>query len=299
MSFFWAEWSLGHCVVVYSHSTGLCMTTSFRLFGTDVNTQMWIYTKVKPGQINKCCRCMRADSLFHFLHTGKEKVMKTWVGEDTVEITRWNDITDKTKNLKIPACVSVASELVLHVGKVPVRSTAGTARASDCTYLCVTARSTMALSQVDRALYSSPLLKQPHLFLPSAISSSSHCIHSSVLLFNCSFSPFRRRIMFKPTVTMATFICIWKSEFDGANEMCNNLYRHSASLSKNIKCKLLRHVTQHDGVDTLICRHKFTKNVDKIFVQKFKMNCISHSGPWIATVVVFYNLINVINNMIL
>lgn len=105
---------------------------------------------------------MRADSPFHFLHIGKEKVMKTWVGENTAEITRWNDRTDITR-------IRTVSELVLHMGEVPVRTTAGTAGASACTYLCVTARGTMALSQVYGALYS------PY--------SSNSCISSSLLPF--------------------------------------------------------------------------------------------------------------------
>lgn len=163
----------------------------------------------------------------------------------------WKDRTDITEILKTPACVQ---------GKVRVRTTAGRAGPSVSTYLCVTVRGTMALSQVYCALYSPHSPKQLHLFLPSAISSSSHCIHLSVLLFKCSYSPFRRQITFKPTVTMATFAC-GKGAFEGTNEMCNNMHRHSASLSKNRTCKLLRHVT-HAGWWGWHFHHS-PKNVDK------------------------------------
>lgn len=80
------------------------------------------------------------------------------------------------------------------------------------------------------------------LSLPLRLSLRSHCILWSVLLFKCSYSPFRRRATFKPTVTMATPICIWKSAFEGANEMRNNMPRHCASLSKYSKYGHMRNV---------------------------------------------------------
>lgn len=71
------------------------------------------------------------------------------------------------------------------------------------------------------------------LSLPSLLrlSPRSHCILWSVLLFKCSYSPFRRRVTFKPTVTMATPICIWKSAFEGGRW---NVQQH-ASLSEYSK----------------------------------------------------------------
>lgn len=84
--------------------------------------------------------------------------------------------------------------------------------------------------------------------LPLRLSLHSHCILWCVLLFKCSYSPFRRRPTFKPTVTMATPICIWKSAFEGANEMCNNMPRHCASLSKYSKYGQTRNVRWVGGV---------------------------------------------------
>lgn len=85
------------------------------------------------------------------------------------------------------------------------------------------------------------------LSLPLRLSLRSYCILWSVLLFKCSYSPFRRRATFKPTVTMATPICIWKSAFEGANEMCNNMPRHCASLSKYSKYGHMRNVRWWGG----------------------------------------------------
>ena len=126
---------------------------------------------------------------------------------------------------------------------------AGTSAGS---YLCVTERGTMrridakptATLQVYGAFYSPRSSKRQKifLFLPLCSSLRSHCILQSVLLFKCSYSPFRRRATFKPSVTMATPICIWKSAFEGANEMCNNMPRHCALLSKNSKYGHMRNV---------------------------------------------------------
>lgn len=118
-------------------------------------------------------------------------------------------------------------------------------QASAGSYLCVTGRGTMqgidakptATLQGYSAFYSPHSSKRQKIFLslPLRLSLRSHCILWSVLLFKCSYSPFRKRATFKPTVTMATPICIWKSAFEGANEMCNNMPRHCASLSKYSK----------------------------------------------------------------
>lgn len=93
---------------------------------------------------------------------------------------------------------------------------------------------------------------------------SSRCIHLSVLLFKCSFPPFRRQVMFEPTVTMATSICIRKSAIEGANEMCNNMRRHSASLSKS---RPLRHINQVVcyGVDAHICLNNLMGTLSTTF----------------------------------
>lgn len=111
------------------------------------------------------------------------------------------------KNEKIEKIQQKFSRLLLACRGRCVSEQQQGAGASFCTYLCVTVRGTMALSQVYGALFSPHSPKQLHLFLLSAISSSSHCIHLSVLFFKCSYSPFRRQITFKPTVTMATFAC--------------------------------------------------------------------------------------------
>lgn len=76
------------------------------------------------------------------------------------------------------------------------------------------------------ALFISSLLKirssSPSLFIRRSV---SLCILCSVLL---SYSPFRRQVTYKPSVTMATPICIWKSAFEGTNKMCNSMLWHCA-----------------------------------------------------------------------
>lgn len=106
-----------------------------------------------------------------------------------------------------PVCVPVC-----------VNSAGGMAGVSAGSYQCVTERGTMrridakptATLQVYSAFYSPHSSKRRKIFLslPLCLSLRSHCILWSVLLFKCSYSPFRRRVTFKPTVTMATPICI-------------------------------------------------------------------------------------------
>lgn len=101
---------------------------------------------------------------------------------------------------------------------VCVRAAGGMAGANAGSYLCVTGRGTMqridakptATLQGYSAFYSPHSSKRQKIFLslPLRLSLRSHCILWSVLLFKCSYSPFRRRATFKPTVTMATPICI-------------------------------------------------------------------------------------------
>lgn len=117
-------------------------------------------------------------------------------------------------------------------------------------YLCVTGRGT--IQRIDAkptatllgysAFYSPHSSKRQKIFLclPLRLALCSHCVLWSVLLFKCSYSPFRRRVTFKPTVTMATPICIWKSTFEGANKMCNNMLWHCTPFSKYSKYGLIR-----------------------------------------------------------
>lgn len=126
------------------------------------------------------------------------------------------------------------------------RCVSGRAGASVCTYLCVTVRGTMVLSQVYCALYSPhspqtaaslpPLLP----FLPLPIASIRVFCFLNVLIPHLE-----DKLRLSPQL-LWQHLHVEKSEFEGANEMCNNMHGHSASLSKNRKCKLLRHVS-HAG----------------------------------------------------
>lgn len=102
---------------------------------------------------------------------------------------------------------------VLHISKCACQSCMSSGKESAGSYLCVTGTGTMqgidakptATLQGHGTFYSpqsSKRQKTPRLSLHSP------CILWSVLLFKCSYSPFRRRATFKPTVTMATPICI-------------------------------------------------------------------------------------------
>lgn len=90
---------------------------------------------------------------------------------------RWRDCRDYqmkwynryNKNSQYSCLCACSIRACTVCGHDACRTTAGTAGVSACTYLCVTARGTMALSQVYGALYS------PH--------SSNSCISSSLLPF--------------------------------------------------------------------------------------------------------------------
>lgn len=112
-------------------------------------------------------------------------------------------------------------------------------------YLCVTGRGTMqridakptATLQSFSAFYSPPSTKRQKMFLslPFRLSLRFYCILWSVLLFKCSYSPFRRRATFKPTVTMATPICIWKVHLKGPTKCATTflvIVLHLASTTK-------------------------------------------------------------------
>lgn len=124
-------------------------------------TKMWIYNKVKSGQKVISAAGVWGQTL-SFTFSTLEKKRKTWVGDETAEITRWNDMTDITEILKILACVRACTACGQGACQNYSRNSRG-----EC--LCVTARGTMTLSQVYGALY------RPH--------SSNSCISSSLLPF--------------------------------------------------------------------------------------------------------------------
>lgn len=190
---------------------------------------------------NQCCRGLRAYRFpFHFPHSGKTK-SDTWVNEQTTEVIWgnanvdfWHKSDPDYTSDECLCCVSVRTVCVC-----ACQSCRRYGQASAGSYLCVTGKGTMqridakptATLQGYSAFYSphSSRRQKILLWLPLRLSLSAHCILRSVLLFKCSYSPFRRRATFKPTVTMATPICIWKSAFEGANEMCNNMPQHCPS----------------------------------------------------------------------
>lgn len=194
---------------------------------------------------NQCSRCLRAYRFpFRCLFSGETKKDKTWVNELPAEVLWGNATRDFWHSTCYICWLQHRPTLCWACVCVPVcvNSAGGMAGVSAGSYQCVTERGTMrridakptATLQVYSAFYSPHSSKRRKIFLslPLCLSLRSHCILWSVLLFKCSYSPFRRRVTFKPTVTMATPICIWKSVFEGANKMCNNMPWHCASVSK-------------------------------------------------------------------
>lgn len=240
----------------------ICLTVSScwswcRSIKLSSSTERWN----EDRKSNQCSKCLRACRFpFHFPHSGKTK-NDTQVNEQTAEVV-WGNATVHFRLQ--PVTYADHRRFLIFIERV-----SDVCACTACLCVCVSELQRewpgecWILSMCDRerdnaanrcqaklppcratVLFIASLLKKAKIFLslPRRLSLRSHCILWSVLLFKCSYSPFRRRATFKPTVTMATPICIWKSAFEGANKMCNNMPWHCASLTKYSKYGHMRNI---------------------------------------------------------
>lgn len=164
------------------------------------------------------------------------------VDEQTGEVIRGKAtvliLTLKVLKIKAGFYTFLASFVSMYCVYVHIKATGGITGRVSGSYLCVSEKGTMQGMPSQLALRRATMLfialhssKKAKRSLPpslrTCLSLHSHCILWSVLLFKCSYSPFRRRVTFKPTVTMATRICIWKSAFEGGQR---NLQQYALAL---------------------------------------------------------------------